>query len=63
MSYSPDSATLTGLSHLLELLQPPQKSLKVSFTAIDYLKLNLGKALQPILHFFARMSAQSLYRF
>jgi len=27
---------------------------------IDSLKLNLDKALQPILHFFARMSAQSL---
>ena len=31
----------------------------LSLTLIDSLKLNLDKALQPILHFFARMSAQS----
>jgi len=30
----------------------------LSLTSIDSLKLNLDKALQPILHFFARMSAQ-----
>ena len=30
----------------------------LSLTLIDSLKLNLDKALQPILHFFARMSAQ-----
>jgi hypothetical protein len=32
----------------------------LSLTSIDFLKLNLGKTFQPILHFFARMSAQPL---
>jgi hypothetical protein len=30
----------------------------LSLTSIHSLKLNLEKAFQPILHFFARMSAQ-----
>ena len=35
----------------------------LSLTLIDSLKLDLGKAFQPILHFFARMSAQPLIAF
>ena len=60
MSYSLGSAVLTGLSHLLELLHSPAEVPVLSLTSIDSLKLNLDKALQPILHFFARMSAQPL---
>lgn len=32
----------------------------MSLTSINSLKISLGEALQPILHFFARMSAQPL---
>ena len=60
MSYSLGSAVLTGLSHLLELLLFLAEVLILSLTSIDFLKLNLGKAFQLILHFFARISAQSL---
>jgi len=41
-----------GLPHSLKIQVPV-----LSLTLIDSLKLILDKALQPILHFFARMSA------
>ncbi|UBF30152.1 DUF3732 domain-containing protein (plasmid) [Kovacikia minuta CCNUW1] len=49
-------------SHNSALLLSPAEVLILSLTSIDFLKLNLGKAFQLILHFFARISAQSLLR-
>jgi len=63
MSYSLDSAMLTGQSHNVELLHTLQKSSSLKLSFVGFLKLIPGKAFQLILHFLAHISAQPLLEF
>ena len=49
-----------GQSHNSALLLSSAEVLILSLTSTDFLELNLDKAFQLILHFFARISAQAL---